>query len=74
MMRKNICLVQIVKCVTILSECFKTNLIDTKMDFQHIHIIYEVRGVGGFLRTHSYILAFGSFFLPPSINVEPQIE
>ena len=29
---------------------------------------------GGDLSTNSYILAFGFFLMPPSINVEPLIE
>ena len=29
---------------------------------------------GGVLRTHSYILPFLGFFMPPSINVKPHIE
>ena len=29
---------------------------------------------GGVLRTHSYILPFLGFFIPPSINVKPHIE
>ena len=29
---------------------------------------------GGVFRTHSYILPFLGFFMPPSINVKPHIE
>ena len=29
---------------------------------------------GGVLRTHSYILAFRGFCVPPSINVDPYVE
>ena len=32
------------------------------------------QGGWGVIRTNSYILAIGGFFMPPSINVEPHIE
>ena len=39
------------------------------------HIVQlEAQAQAEHLRTHSYILAFGGFFMPPSITVEPHIE
>ena len=29
---------------------------------------------GGVLRTHSYLLAFQAFCMPPSVNVDPHID
>ena len=37
-------------------------------------ILVISQGGGGVLRTHSYLLAFQSFCMPPSINVDPYID